>query len=316
MSKAFESIFGGVTCLPGCFCMYRIIAPKNGQYVPIICSTDIVESYCENVVDTLHKKNLLLLGEDRYLTTLMLRTFPKRKMVFVPQAVSLLLHHHPPWFTNMYVCRYAKQWSPIRLACCFHNDDDGSILRYTILWNWCSFVIYVVPFAFRCNLWCSWNLLVPWYSQLPFHSRFTWSSSPSLSRLYPLSHCCCWLLFSAYPLFWFLWRHAKWSTWDGCAFTFSLYRYGISCYRHMLTGTLMIFHGEKHDVWKVLSRANKKTMDDEKGSLTAKRSSCVSLMNGPCMIGEPWKNKQIVVRMLGIILRFIMAIKEILAMLE
>lgn len=87
MSKAFESIFGGVTCLPGCFCMYRIIAPKGDRYVPIFCSTDIVESYCENVVDTLHKKNLLLLGEDRYLTTLMLRTFPKRKMVFVPQAV-------------------------------------------------------------------------------------------------------------------------------------------------------------------------------------------------------------------------------------
>lgn len=67
--------------------MYRIIAPKGDRYVPIFCSTDIVESYCENVVDTLHKKNLLLLGEDRYLTTLMLRTFPKRKMVFVPQAV-------------------------------------------------------------------------------------------------------------------------------------------------------------------------------------------------------------------------------------
>ncbi|KAI7896143.1 chitin synthase-domain-containing protein [Mucor mucedo] len=87
MSKAFESIFGGVTCLPGCFCMYRIIAPKGDRYVPIFCSSDIVEMYCENVVDTLHKKNLLLLGEDRYLTTLMLRTFPKRKMMFVPQAV-------------------------------------------------------------------------------------------------------------------------------------------------------------------------------------------------------------------------------------
>ncbi|KAI9279963.1 chitin synthase-domain-containing protein [Umbelopsis sp. AD052] len=87
MSKAFEAIFGGVTCLPGCFCMYRIIAPKNGRYVPIICSSDITEMYSENVVDTLHKKNLLLLGEDRYLTTLMLRTFPKRKMMFVPQAV-------------------------------------------------------------------------------------------------------------------------------------------------------------------------------------------------------------------------------------
>ncbi|KAI9835758.1 MAG: hypothetical protein M1819_001937 [Sarea resinae] len=88
-SKSFESVFGGVTCLPGCFSMYRIKAPKGGQnyWVPILANPDIVEHYSENVVDTLHKKNLLLLGEDRYLSTLMLRTFPKRKQIFVPQAV-------------------------------------------------------------------------------------------------------------------------------------------------------------------------------------------------------------------------------------
>lgn len=110
-SKAFESIFGGVTCLPGCFCMYRIKAPKgpNGYWVPILANPDIVEHYSENVVDTLHKKNLLLLGEDRYLSTLMLRTFPKRKMVFVPQAVcktvvpdtfSVLLSQRRRWINS------------------------------------------------------------------------------------------------------------------------------------------------------------------------------------------------------------------------
>jgi chitin synthase len=89
LSKSFESVFGGVTCLPGCFSMYRIKAPKGGAnyWVPILANPDVVEHYSENVVDTLHKKNLLLLGEDRYLSTLMLRTFPKRKQVFVPQAV-------------------------------------------------------------------------------------------------------------------------------------------------------------------------------------------------------------------------------------
>jgi chitin synthase len=89
LAKSFESVFGGVTCLPGCFCMYRIKAPKGGQnyWVPILANPDVVEHYSENVVDTLHKKNLLLLGEDRYLSTLMLKTFPKRKQVFVPQAV-------------------------------------------------------------------------------------------------------------------------------------------------------------------------------------------------------------------------------------
>ncbi|RKO92904.1 chitin synthase-domain-containing protein, partial [Blyttiomyces helicus] len=89
LSKAFESVFGVVTCLPGCFSMYRIKAPKgsNGFFVPILANPDVVEEYSENVVDTLHKKNLLLLGEDRYLTTLMLRAFPKRRTIFVPQAI-------------------------------------------------------------------------------------------------------------------------------------------------------------------------------------------------------------------------------------
>ncbi|PWY89212.1 hypothetical protein BO70DRAFT_359498 [Aspergillus heteromorphus CBS 117.55] len=110
-AKAFESVFGGVTCLPGCFSMYRIKAPKGGQnyWVPILANPDVVEHYSENVVDTLHKKNLLLLGEDRYLTTLMLRTFPKRKQIFVPQAVcktqvpdrfSVLLSQRRRWINS------------------------------------------------------------------------------------------------------------------------------------------------------------------------------------------------------------------------
>ena len=86
--KNFESLFGGVTCLPGCFSAYRIKAPKeNGFWVPILASPDIIEEYSQNVVETLHQKNLLLLGEDRFLTTLMLKTFPKRQMIFLPQAV-------------------------------------------------------------------------------------------------------------------------------------------------------------------------------------------------------------------------------------
>ncbi|KAJ3135650.1 hypothetical protein HDU90_003725 [Geranomyces variabilis] len=88
LGKAFESVFGGVTCLPGCFCMYRIKSRKaNGDWVPILCNPDVVETYSTNEVETLHQKNLLLLGEDRFLTTMMLRTFPNRKMVFIPRAV-------------------------------------------------------------------------------------------------------------------------------------------------------------------------------------------------------------------------------------
>ncbi|KAJ2744558.1 hypothetical protein GGI20_002875 [Coemansia sp. BCRC 34301] len=87
LSKAFESVFGGVTCLPGCFCMYRLKAPKDNGWVPILTKPEICQEYSQNVVETLHERNLLLLGEDRFLTTLMLRNFPARKMMFMPQAI-------------------------------------------------------------------------------------------------------------------------------------------------------------------------------------------------------------------------------------
>ncbi|KAJ3064233.1 hypothetical protein HDU99_004530, partial [Rhizoclosmatium hyalinum] len=96
LGKAFESVFGGVTCLPGCFSMYRIRGETlNGdlghdsetgkEFVPILIEPEIIDYYKEFIVDSLHKKNLLLLGEDRYLTTLMLSRFPKRRLIFVPQ---------------------------------------------------------------------------------------------------------------------------------------------------------------------------------------------------------------------------------------
>ncbi|KAF8953807.1 hypothetical protein BGZ46_003135 [Entomortierella lignicola] len=109
LGKAFESVFGGVTCLPGCFCMYRIKAPKNDSWVPILANPEVIQEYNQNIVSTLHQKNLLLLGEDRYLTTLMLRTFPKRQMVFVPQAqcktvvpdtFSVLLSQRRRWINS------------------------------------------------------------------------------------------------------------------------------------------------------------------------------------------------------------------------
>ncbi|KAI8098085.1 chitin synthase-domain-containing protein [Gilbertella persicaria] len=84
MIKAFESLFGSVTCLPGCFCMYRIRSPTKNQ--PLLVSNQVIEEYQVNRVDTLHKKNLLHLGEDRYLTTLILKHFPTYKTKFVPDA--------------------------------------------------------------------------------------------------------------------------------------------------------------------------------------------------------------------------------------
>jgi chitin synthase len=84
MAKAFESLFGSVTCLPGCFTLYRLRTPDTHK--PLLISNQIIADYSENRVDTLHMKNLLHLGEDRYLTTLLLKHFPLFKTQFVRDA--------------------------------------------------------------------------------------------------------------------------------------------------------------------------------------------------------------------------------------
>ncbi|KAL9105392.1 MAG: hypothetical protein Q9227_009430 [Pyrenula ochraceoflavens] len=84
LTKAFESLFGSVTCLPGCFTMYRIRAAETGK--PLFVSREIIENYSVVRVDTLHVKNLLHLGEDRYLTTLLLKFHSKYKTKYIFNA--------------------------------------------------------------------------------------------------------------------------------------------------------------------------------------------------------------------------------------
>ncbi|KAF7319245.1 Glycosyltransferase family 2 protein [Mycena chlorophos] len=84
MAKAFESLFGSVTCLPGCFTLFRLRTPDTHK--PLLISNQLIQDYSENRVDTLHMKNLLHLGEDRYLTTLLLKHFPMFKTQFVRDA--------------------------------------------------------------------------------------------------------------------------------------------------------------------------------------------------------------------------------------
>jgi chitin synthase len=86
LSKAFESLFGSVSCLPGCFTLYRIRTNDKGR--PLIISNRVIDEYADNNVDTLHKKNLFSLGEDRFLTTLLMEHFPTFKTKFTPDAIA------------------------------------------------------------------------------------------------------------------------------------------------------------------------------------------------------------------------------------
>jgi chitin synthase len=66
--------------------MYRLRTADKGR--PLIISDKVINDYSDGDVDTLHKKNLLSLGEDRYLTTLMMKHFPGMSYKFVPTALA------------------------------------------------------------------------------------------------------------------------------------------------------------------------------------------------------------------------------------
>ena len=68
------------------FCMYRLRTTDKGR--PLIISEKVIGEYSDCNVDTLHKKNLLALGEDRYLTTLMTKHFPAMSYKFIPDAYA------------------------------------------------------------------------------------------------------------------------------------------------------------------------------------------------------------------------------------
>ncbi|TVY73546.1 Chitin synthase [Lachnellula suecica] len=127
LSKAFESLFGSVTCLPGCFTMYRVRAAESGK--PLFVSRDVVTAYANIRVDTLHMKNLLHLGEDRYLTTLLLKCHPKFKTKYLfnahawtiaPDTWAIFLSQRRRWI-NSTVHNLMELMSISQLCgfCCF-----------------------------------------------------------------------------------------------------------------------------------------------------------------------------------------------------
>lgn len=87
--------------------MYRLRSPDTNK--PLFISNGIIQDYSENRVDTLHLKNLLHLGEDRYLTTLVLKHFQDYKTKFVrhayaktvaPDSIKVLLSQRRRWINS------------------------------------------------------------------------------------------------------------------------------------------------------------------------------------------------------------------------
>jgi|EP00956_Cyclotella_meneghiniana_P032439 chitin synthase len=71
--------------------MYRIIADDG---TPLLPGDGVLFEYSRNDVETLHEKNLYHLGEDRMLTTLLLKHYPDRSLTFIPEAACWTIVPH------------------------------------------------------------------------------------------------------------------------------------------------------------------------------------------------------------------------------
>jgi len=134
--------------------MYRLRTADKGR--PLIISDKVIKEYNDINVDTLHKKNLLSLGEDRYLTTLMTKHFPHMSYKFVPDAFALteapaewsvLLSQRRRWI-NSTIHNLAELFFIKNLCgfCCFSMrfivfiDLIGTILLPSV----CIYLVYLI----------------------------------------------------------------------------------------------------------------------------------------------------------------------------
>jgi hypothetical protein len=137
--------------------MYRLRTPDTHK--PLFVANQVIQDYSENRVDTLHMKNLLHLGEDRYLTTLLLKHFPNYKTQFVrdahaytvaPEEWKVLLSQRRRWI-NSTVHNLAELVFLDRLCgfCCFS-------MRFIVFIDLLSTIIQPVTVAYvrSCRVSC------------------------------------------------------------------------------------------------------------------------------------------------------------------
>jgi len=134
--------------------MYRLRTVDKGR--PLIISDQIISEYSIGNVDTLHKKNLLSLGEDRFLTTLMTKHFPSMSYKFVPDAYAataapetwgVLLSQRRRWINSTIHNLFELVWLKDLCGFCFFSmrfvifiDLFGTI----ILPSTCVYIGYII----------------------------------------------------------------------------------------------------------------------------------------------------------------------------
>ena len=130
LPRAAESTFGKVICLPGCFCLMKLYDQIDGKKKMLILKDEIFLAYGTNPSPTLHSL-CLMLGEDRFLTALIMKYLPDYKIFFVPKAEC---YTDVPETISVFLSQ-RRRWNNTTL----HNIF-GLVFMKTRFYVWCFFV--------------------------------------------------------------------------------------------------------------------------------------------------------------------------------
>lgn len=123
--KCTESIFGTVLVLSGCLSMYKLKFIWNEQLLLEYSGKGLSETNIQTA-------NLLEIGEDRYLTNLLLRYYPECSTRYTQSAVCST---NVPETFNTFICQ-RRRWTNSMIFCNFnllmHLPRYNLIKRYTL----------------------------------------------------------------------------------------------------------------------------------------------------------------------------------------
>ncbi|OAD68945.1 glycosyltransferase family 2 protein, partial [Phycomyces blakesleeanus NRRL 1555(-)] len=86
-SLAYEACMGSVITVNGGFESYISLSPKNNVR-PCCIHPTVLRGFATPQADTLHMKNVLLLGEEQFFGIVLLRSHPHHRLGFEPEAIA------------------------------------------------------------------------------------------------------------------------------------------------------------------------------------------------------------------------------------
>jgi cellulose synthase/poly-beta-1,6-N-acetylglucosamine synthase-like glycosyltransferase len=139
--KTFENLLYNVFVMSGCFTLLRLKIHNKA-----LVNQNIINEYTKEA-NTLHTKNLADLGEDRFLTTLLLKEYPDNDISYISEAVSLtnvpntfkvLVDQRRRWTNSLIHCLFVLFYSPPKQKLYRHI-----IMYYILIVE--MFIIFILP---------------------------------------------------------------------------------------------------------------------------------------------------------------------------